>query len=115
MIKLIIYGVALLIGFILFQKNPMTTSIIIVIGLIIYIYFKTKKSRKSGEGFFGKGDNEGFINNDLIKLVLLMTLLNQNQSQPTKLILKRDEKNSKKEKNIDLINEKNQILSLFEK
>ncbi len=114
MFKLIIYGIIILLGFIFFQKDPITTSIIVGIILIIYLYPKYRKYKNSGEGIFRKGEIGESTNNDLVKLVLLMSLLNQNQSQPVKLILKQDVMNSLKERDEDLKEEKNQILKLFD-
>lgn len=113
MFKLIIYGIIILLGFIFFQKDPITTSIIVGIILIIFIP-KYRKYKNSGEGIFRKGEIGESTNNDLVKLVLLMSLLNQNQSQPVKLILKQDVMNSLKERDEDLKEEKNQILKLFD-
>ncbi len=115
MFKIIIYGLLVLMGFIFFQRDPITTLIIVGVILIIYIFYKNRKSKKFGGGVFRKGDNVESINNNLIKMVLFMNLLNQNQSKPLKLIIKKDDTKFDKVKDEDLEYEKNQVLKLFDK
>lgn len=113
MLKLVIYGAVLFAIMLFFKDNPMMMYLVFGIIIFIVIYPKFRKRRSSGGSIFRKGGADTGINENIIKLMLFTTILNQNQSQPLKLVVKNDGQKKESSEAIKLQSEKSQILCLF--
>ena len=68
-----------------YQKEPVYTIIIIGVGLILYLYYKAKKSGKGFLGSFFSGNQSSQERNfdDLVALMMLQQLISSNPQNNT--------------------------------
>jgi hypothetical protein len=108
------YIVLIIAFFIYYQQNPVFTIVIIIIGLGVYIYFKSRKSDSSSGifAFFSRHSpsTQKSKLEDFMTLMLLQQTL-QSSSPPS---IKEDppEKMTKYEEQIETV--KNEMLALLE-
>ena len=109
------YIVLIIAFFIYYQQNPVFTLVIITIGLGIYVYFKSRKSRSSSGifTFFSKHSpsNQNNKLEDFITLILLQQTL-QSFNSPNNKKKNASEKMIKDEEKIEIV--KQEVLALLE-
>ena len=68
-----------------YQKEPVYTIIIVGVGLVLYLYYKAKKSGKGFLGSFFSGNQSSQERNfdDLVALMMLQQLISSNPQNNT--------------------------------
>jgi hypothetical protein len=110
------YLVLIIAFFIYYQQNPIFTVVIVIIGLGVYFYFKSRKLNSSGTfAFFSKhsSSNQNKSMEDLITFMMLQQILGSPASS-THTRAKNDNiiKENDYEKQIETI--KKEVLDLLE-
>jgi len=106
---------AIIVGFMMFyQKDPILTVTIIVIGVGVYIFFKSRKGKGGivNAFFSGRSNSQDSKIDDLITLIILQQMFSTPSSNEISNGNKASEKNNTREEEIEKVKE--EILTLLE-